>query len=568
MFGSTLRSVGFRLTIHGLACVLLTVSLPPPVAAQSAKKIIQRGVETMGGKDNLKRLGSREIIGTAKRQSDGAIGTFTQLTARPDFFFYRLEFGDDRISAAFNGLSGWTETPRAGLRGVNINDDQYQLLKIEADYRNDLWYQKDKQRGMPLWGKIALHTLSLGMFVWVHFLPFNEKTVYAGVTEVNGRPAQAIGHDYDGTHRLRLHFDDESGRLVKEEFYSGGEKEIYEYDDFRTINGLLEPHLIRWNSRDEQYEIRVDRVTHNQPVDAASFDFPTPDNANLPAMNDLLAAARNHQQRLVERYGQYEFLETHRAVDASHYIHPSTQGDILGESLESVLTDSELLIEQMDKKVYEVSFHYGERIKRLVSKHGMTLSPEVQGKEDSRIARRKERITRKANKNSTADQLPDEDEMKNGALGREVLAVLQHAQFRNLRRSEYRGREAWLLDFTPPLREVQADKFVNRTGGTIWLDPVSLHVMRLEAHRADRVRLTTGKEAFIYWPKIVIREQARVCGEVWLPTYSEGDIWAWFFMMGVDDFERIAYTKHRFTANKKLTDADCLQPAPSLPRNQ
>src|SRR5207237_10816941 len=144
------------------------------------------------------------------------------------------------------GNSGWRRDPRDRLRTWTGAESAY--ARTEAVYRNNRWlnYQKEKS-----------------------------KLAYAGQDTVKGKPAHAIVLTTIRNVKIKLCFDTASGLLVKEELPDGDGVKVFEYADHRAVNGVMEPFAITLLNGGEQFEIALEEVRHNPPLDRALFDFPT-----------------------------------------------------------------------------------------------------------------------------------------------------------------------------------------------------------------------------------------------------------------------------------------------------
>jgi hypothetical protein len=114
----------------------------------------------------------------------------------------------------------------------------------------------------------------------------------------------------------------------------------------------------------ERYEIKLDSVKHNQPLDRAQFDFPQMTQAPLPDLSALInEIGRNtaERERLLEDYG-YVSLETEREFDK----------------------DGSL--KKNETREYQHTRYRGRRLRRLVAVNGRALGAAEQKKEDERVA--------------------------------------------------------------------------------------------------------------------------------------------------------------------------------------
>jgi hypothetical protein len=330
---------------RGLAVALFALAslhlCAPPLSAQSAESVVKKAVKAAGGEKALRRVTSRLAEGTITRQRDGATGRFRATAMRPNLYSVSTELGGFESSEGYNGKSGWRRDSRDGLR--TLTGAESADFQAEALYRNNLLLNLKKEKA---------------------------KLSYGGQASVGGKSAHAVTLTTPRGVRLKLYFDAESGLLAKEEIPSGAATKVYEFADYRAVNGVQEPFAVTLTATThaggEKFEIKLDRVAHNQPAEAALFDFPRVSGEPLPDIPALLKQVGQNAEeveRLLDKYSYTEVV-TSRKFD---------KGGVLKE------TESE---------TFERSFYRGYRIRRLVAKNGRPLAPEEQAKEDRNVEKR------------------------------------------------------------------------------------------------------------------------------------------------------------------------------------
>src|SRR5262249_9112818 len=152
----------------------------------------------------------------------------------------------------------WRRDSRDGLRTLTgeASDD----LLAEAWFRNRRWLDYKKERA---------------------------KLVYVGAASVNGKAAHALALTSTRGVRIKLYFDAASSSLVKEELPAGERTKTLEYGDYRAVNGLLEPFAMTLFDGEERYEIKLERITRNESLDRAIFNFPRVSNEPVPDLDAL-----------------------------------------------------------------------------------------------------------------------------------------------------------------------------------------------------------------------------------------------------------------------------------------
>jgi hypothetical protein len=89
-----------------------------------------------------------------------------------------------------------------------------------------------------------------------------------GVESVHGRDAFVVeAVPTDGSRPERLYFDAERGVLLRRDRETptlvGPLPESYEFDDYRTVDDVLVPFLMRWSRGDYEVTHRFAEVRHN-----------------------------------------------------------------------------------------------------------------------------------------------------------------------------------------------------------------------------------------------------------------------------------------------------------------
>jgi hypothetical protein len=177
-------------------------------------------------------------------------------------------------------------------------------------------------------------------------------------------------------------------------------------------------------------------------------------------------------------------------------------------------------------KQYEFYFVDGFPIKRLLSKEGLALSDSEKKKEDERVA--------KAEKHAHEHRA----KLERGEHDKNTISVntfLQASTFQNLRREQYEGHEVIAMDFVPNSAfkpNGLAESIANKLGGTVWIDEEANQVVRLEAKllksQSAGLGLASVKEGTSF-----VLEQQKINDELWMPSYSDGNIGARVVFKGI-----------------------------------
>jgi hypothetical protein len=206
-------------------------------------------------------------------------------------------------------------------------------------------------------------------------------------------------------------------------------------------------------------------------------------------------------------------------------------------------------------ETFELTFHKGARIRRLVAKNGKPLSPKEEAdaqkdvekrireieKREAEKERKEREAAQKATKNSNANTNGDpdgdqpkgaqpegaqpegvqEDERKDRP---SIADVLRASKLVNPRRELFRSRDVIVFDFEPlPGYKPQKnyEKLFGKMAGAIWIDPIDKQVARVEARLVEAYKIGGGVLASLKVGANFTLEQERVNQEIWLPTRAE-----------------------------------------------
>jgi hypothetical protein len=499
------KATGCRtFAVVSLFFIALLFSHPGDASAQSADKIIKQAIRAMGGEKALRRIRSRQIKGSITRLQDGSTGGYKEFRLSPNLYSFGLDTRGFEVSAGFNGKSAWRRDSRDGLRTLTA------------------------QAGADFQAEAAFRNLGL-----VDYKKLKAKAVYAGQSQIDGKPAHSVMVTTNRNIKVKLYFDLASALPVKEEIGQGETARVFEYSDYRQTGGVMEPFAFTLQEGDQTYLVKVSEVLHNQMVDRAVFDFPIVSDEPLPDFTALLLKVRDNQDtldRLLENYGYTETISS-RQIDK--------QGRV----------------QEKENETYEISFFKGFRIRRLVAKNGSQLSPSEQGKEDRRI----EKIVRDLEAGKEVD-----DPANNRRV--QIADLFKGSKFVNARRERFRNRPVIVADFEPnpafkPSKMMES--FWSKVIGSIWIDSADLQVARVEVTLVKSFNIGGGLFFSMKPGAKFIIEQNRFGDEVWLPTHSEVDFSARALLLaGIGINRTVKYDNYRrFNVDAQET----LKPTPEQP---
>jgi hypothetical protein len=458
----------------GLTVCCLLVSLP--LAAQSVDKILKQATKALGDEKALRNLRSWQVQGTVTRRRDGEAGKYEAAALAPNLYWGQFDLRGLETSVGYNGKSGWFRDARNGLR--TMTGDVSRDFQAEVAYRNTRWLDAKK----------------------------NKAKLVATPGTINGKAVHTVTITTAKNVRLKLHFDATSGLLLREEIPAGPLVRIFDYSDYKAVNGLQFAHAIVTTVGPDIYDIKLDRVVLNVPLERARFDFPVVSNEPLPNIDALLQEVKSNEDKVDEILEKYTYTE--KQTDR--------ESDALGQ------------LREKKSETYELTFYKGNRIRRLIEKNGKPLSANELESENKRIEKRIREIEKdeaakekKAAKERELAQdtagTPDSDRGQRIS----IADVLRASKLTNPRRERFRNRDVIVFDFEPlPGYKPQkrAEKFFGKTAGAIWVDAQDKQVARVEARLVEAYKVAGGMLASLKEGATFVLEQDRVNNEIWLPT--------------------------------------------------
>jgi hypothetical protein len=455
-------------------CVSVAIAMCPIAAqAQSASKVLNRYIDAIGGRKAIEKIVSTEMSGTVTAEN-GETGAFTQRTARPDLYSVSLSSGGSRWSTGFNGRSVWQDDSVDGVR--TLYGAAASRVRVEA---------RDASTHLLVSEKI-------------------NQVSDAGRDQVRGH--QVIGVvivPSNGATRT-LYFDAGSYLLVKDVQQADGGVEERFFDDYRRVDGVLEPHRIEWHRNGGTFRIAVEHVVYNAPLDAHLFDTPAPVAGPALDIDATLSAAGRNEENVEGALATYAYVETQTPgrVDQQGRVSP-TQGPTF--------------------EIFQVG---GRAVARLLMKPGgQALSDDERRQEEERVknvVRDYEQQGPSARVALPSRQRPGLRTLS-GAFQAPLLLFRwfpvfpRMSEFSNIRRERVRGRPSLVMDFQPKRGVEPNDELarqVSKMAGSVWIDEASMTFIRIESHfRDDYERTVEGSS--IWSERILIND------EVWLPSRVE-----------------------------------------------
>ena len=492
------------------------------IAAQKPKTILNRATKALGKKKVVKSLDSWEKSGLIVRDSDGRSGNFLMQSVKPGLFNRQFDIGGFENEVGYNGRSGWIRDSRAGLKTFTgkRSDD----FKAEVDFRTWRWIRYKKLKAK----------------------------VRSGVsTVVNGKPVNTVIMTSAKGVPTKMFFDASTNLLIREEIAAGESTETYDYDDFRPVNGVSEPFLIKLQTDGVNYTIRLDRIVHNLMIEQSEFDFPKISNQKLPDIPKLLEELQANQDEIERILEDYSYKQ---------------------QTVKRELTNKgELNVKE--KETVQLTFYKGFRVSRLIAKNGKPLSPKDQANEDKNAQKRVREIDKILAKEASRDVSQNRTGSPDGrGRGISIAEVLRASKLTNPRRERLKSRDVVVFDFEPnpnfDFKNAKSFlKFFGKTVGVIWIDEKDKQVVRLEAILADSYKVGGGLLAKLRKGASFTLEQDRINNEIWLPTNADINLSVRILLFGGVKVNQIVrsfdYKKFKTEVREAtVDDIEESQPAP------
>ncbi len=246
--------------LNRAACAaLLVIVSATGAAAQTAEEIVERHLTALGGRAALAKLTSRTMTGTI---------TVT------------IEAGDLQ-----GQLEVTTAPPNKSRTLLGLDLSAFGLDKMVHDERFDgsTGYIIDTQQGNREVTGNQLHNLRNDTFptALLDYKGQGASVARAGKEKVDDREAYVLIRTPKAGPPIKHYIDAES-HLEMRTVTTNDSPAIgpYEltvlYGDYREVDGVKVPFQIRGVSSAENFNAVLTKVTHNQPVDAATFSRPAP----------------------------------------------------------------------------------------------------------------------------------------------------------------------------------------------------------------------------------------------------------------------------------------------------
>lgn len=235
-----------RLLITAVAVSSLAFAQQSPSAAE----LFTAYVKASGGAEKLLATTTRVVTGTMENSDDGTTSKIEIAAKAPTFYSMISTSPENEVTrVVFTGKEGWFSDPDAGVRPMSAAE----LVVFAAEYD----FQRTARLG-ELYPTKANPRSSM----------LRDKPVWlVDVKTPSGEPE-------------KLYFDAATGLLVSREFQRMNLEDgiiSYQefYEDYRDVDGIAMPHLVRRATPDYELTFRFSSIRHNAPIDDSTFAKPS-----------------------------------------------------------------------------------------------------------------------------------------------------------------------------------------------------------------------------------------------------------------------------------------------------
>jgi len=215
----------------------------------------------------------------------------------------------------------------------------------------------------------------------------------------------------------------------------------------------------------------------------------------LPDIHELMREVQEHQKKLDQVRENYTYTSYQVVQDV----------DANGE------------VKKTESSEYENFFVNGHVIERKVKANDKPLDENAQRKETERVTKLVEK----------AEKTPRDKPLEGPSIS--VSRLLEIMDARNERRELYRGDPTIVFDFVGR-KDAKTHGFAEdaskKLQGTIWINEADRQVAHLEVSFVENFRMVGGLVATVQKGSNFRFDQAKVNGEIWLPTGAEGTMQA------------------------------------------
>ncbi|HEX5886331.1 MAG TPA: hypothetical protein VFY67_17455 [Pyrinomonadaceae bacterium] len=458
-----------------------------PKKLPSAEKIVDNYLKATGGKKATGALrdATYEWIVQLNNQP---IGTARTQRKAPASERWELTFGNGQIVSGANARSAWEVGLDNHLRTLTGLESAAAKLRASLDSSRLINFKK---------ANVLARVLSLG--------------------DLASEPAYVVEFSTRSGARLQYYFGVKTWLITK--ITGDVKKTRVLFDDYRRVQGILEPHRVRMNvDGSGELTLLLQNVKYNTGVEDRAFDPPSA--TETLDVTALFREVERNQDEIEKRFSEYAFkqTETDREINS--------KGEVKKETV----------------KVYEVyPLPNREPVQKLISENGVPLSAERAAKEDRRMQEAFLKAEREKEEDEKKVARRRAEREKKEKEGTEISPFLKACEFVSPRREILEGRETIVFDFRPRpgfRPKNREESLIAKLIGVVWIDPVDKQVIRLEARLAEAFKMAGGLLVSLKPGAALVVEQTRMTQGVWLPRFAHVNLSVKFLLFAGNDFNK------------------------------
>jgi Outer membrane lipoprotein-sorting protein len=218
-------------------------------ALPAVDDVLGNHLKAVGGREAIEKITSRSMKGTFDLEAFGVAGApVERFSKAPNRSAMKIDIsGFGVVTQVFDGAAGWDSNPMTGLR--ELSGAELAQMKRGSDFYSDLNY-KNYYAKMEVKGKEKVGSY---------------ETYVIEATPTEGSPE-------------KLYFDANTGLLVRrdaEEETPQGKMLFETYvDDYKAVDGVKIPHMIKRVNPAMTMVIKFTEVKNNVEIDDAKFNKP------------------------------------------------------------------------------------------------------------------------------------------------------------------------------------------------------------------------------------------------------------------------------------------------------
>jgi photosynthetic reaction center cytochrome c subunit len=216
----------------------------------SANQILDKYVLAIGGEQAFHKLTSRVAKGS-RIGADGVLVPEDVYQKAPNKILTIVTYPKVVFSTGFNGIAGWGNSSQDGVR--DLPPPVLAQLKTDAEFYKEI-KMKVLYRKLNVVGKSTVA----------------DNEVY--VVEATPKDAPPAGRPE------KLYFDVRTGLLVRRYLESETIMGMFplqtDYSDYRDVDGIKQPFLIRWSMPGRSWGRQIAEMKQNVTLDDAQFNAP------------------------------------------------------------------------------------------------------------------------------------------------------------------------------------------------------------------------------------------------------------------------------------------------------